>query len=1011
MKIIARIFLTALLLSTTATIQTAAAVPGINIDVQQFTLENGMQFLVVERHASPQVACRIAIRAGSALEATGKTGIAHMLEHMMFKGTKNFGTLDYKKDEELQQRIEAAYQVILAQRDKRQPDQTIIDQKLSEMAQLRRQVQAIYIPQAFSAQLGKNGAVNINAYTTKDQTQYMTSVPSDMIEQWFSIISEQLFEPAWREFYVEREVVQREWAFRYVNKPAGAAWLDLSATAYNAHPYRNPTIGWPSDMARFSTTDAMDFHRRYYNPADAVCVLVGDITVAQAKHLAEIYFPRYPAGKRAPERVTDEPKQQGARRSVRYLPGARTPLVRLGYHGAPMGSEDFYALDVVTMLLSLGRSAILTQDIVEKGLAVSAWAGNPDNRYGTLFVMGGTSNEPAELKAAETDEAARRQATVKACRQLEDLLADQIRRLQTDLVSPADLARVKKLNRRDFLDRLRNNESLAETLATLEVQIGWQYLRNYLKQLDKVTAAQVRRAARKYLQPENRTSVYVIPGGKPATPPQQYSEIRNVGGAAAARLKKPASLENHSIYPTPKGWKHPLSFERHPERIHYPEAARWQSGDTTVFFLPDHELPLVELTLLIKAGRVDVADDQAGLAALLNQCLIRGGTADHDPRSLALVLDRNAIRLSVNVKQEDTVVQLSVLKDDWQKGLSLLREVLTAPAFDDGVLKVAKAQEITALKRQGGNAQAVAIRELMIRHFRGHVYGRDPLAALQTIGHITRQDLVDFVRRYLVPANMVAAVAGDMDEAEVRSSLDAFFRGLSSAPAPGRNLPLPSPTPPVLTVINKPGQVQSQVFMALPGLRRTQPGYWQNSLLMDIFGGNDSLMYTRLRDDLGLVYTAQFVQLYKWKAGMLLGYIGCKADKTALAIAETLNIMRRLRREIPRPMFEQKRLDALNSFVFNVDTPRDLVVTYGSYFLRREPLDTLERIQTAFINATVEELQKLADELLDPRKVQIVVVTDLNTPVHEQAGVSTIGNALKKLAGHEGLPYSEAPLR
>jgi predicted Zn-dependent peptidase len=832
-----------------------------------------------------------------------------------------------------------------------------------------------------------------------------------MIEQWFSIISEQLFEPSWREFYVEREVVQREWAFRYVNKPSGAAWLDLSATAYNAHPYRNPTIGWPSDMARFSTTDAIDFHKRYYNPADAVCVLVGDITVAQARRLAEIYFPRYPTGPRAPERVTAEPRQQGTRRSVRYLPGARTPLVRMGYHGAPMGSEDFYALDVATMLLSLGRSASITQDIVEKGLAVSAWAGNPDNRYGTLFVMGGTPNEPPGIKSTETDETTRRQAYVKACRQLENLIAGQVKRLQTDLVSPDDLARIKKLNRRDFLDRLRTNEALAGTLATLEVQIGWHYLLDYLKQIDRITAEQVRAAARRYLRPENRTSIYVIPGGKPATPPQQYSEIRNVGGAAAASLKKPASLENHSIYPTPKGWKHPLSFERHPERVRYPEATRWQSGDTTVFFLPDHELPLVELTLLVKAGRVDVPDDKAGLATLLNQCLIRGGTATHDPRAMALVLDRNAIRMSVDVGQEATAIRLSVLKGDWRKGLSLLREVLTAPALDTGVLKVAKSQEITALQRQGGNAQAVAFRELMIRHFKGHVYGRDPLAALQTIPQITREDMADFVHRYLVPANMVAAVAGDLDKADVRSSLDAFFKDLSNAPPPSRDLPLPAPTPPVLTVINKPGQVQSQVFLALPGLRRTQPGYWQNSLLMDIFGGSDSLMYTRLRDDLGLVYSAWFTQTYKWKAGLLVGYIGCKADKTALAIEETLKIMDSLRRRIPAQAFKQKRLDALNSFVFNVDTPQDLVVTYGRYFLRKEPLDTLERIQTAFIDATPEALKKLADKLLDPRKVQIVVVTDLSTPVQGPETTSTVGAALEKLAAREGLPYSEAPLR
>jgi predicted Zn-dependent peptidase len=271
----------------------------IKLDVKEHQLENGMLFLVVERPATPQVACRLTIRAGSALEPAGKTGIAHMLEHMMFKGTKNFGTLDVAEDQKLQQQIEAAYQTILREQQKRNPDQERIMAKRAEMDRLRAEVQKIYVPQVFSSQLGKNGAVRINAFTTKDETQYMASVPSDMVEQWFSIISEQLFEPSWREFYVEKDVVQREWAFRYINDPGGAAWLDFSATAYTAHPYRNPTIGWKSDMERYNTRDAIEFHQKYYNPSNAVCVLVGDVTLKEVKRLARVYFERYPSGMRA----------------------------------------------------------------------------------------------------------------------------------------------------------------------------------------------------------------------------------------------------------------------------------------------------------------------------------------------------------------------------------------------------------------------------------------------------------------------------------------------------------------------------------------------------------------------------------------------------------------------------------------------------------------------------------------------------------------------------------------
>ena len=984
----------------------------IKLNVKEFTLKNGMLFLIVERPTAPQVACRVAIRAGSALEQAGKSGIAHLLEHMMFKGTKNFGTLDVKKDQELQEKIEAAYQVILEEERKRKPDQMLIKTKLAEMDSLRREVQKIYVPQAFSSQLGRNGAVGVNAFTSKEQTQYMASVPSDMLDQWFSIVSEQLFEPSWREFYVEKEVVQREWAFRYINNPQGAAWLDLNTTAYIAHPYRNPTIGWKADMEKYNTTDAMGFHAKYYNPTNAVCVLAGDVTVEEARRLANIYFSRYPAGKRAPEQVTKEPLQQGPRESVRFLKGARTPLVRIGFHTARMGMEDFYALDAMTMILSHGRSARITQNIVNKGRAIQAWAYNPDNRYAGMVILGGSPNEPEELKDKNLTVEEKRHAYIKACEGLEEILLAEVEKMKTELVSSRELERIKKLNQRDFLDRMRSNESLAATMATLEVQVGWHYLTTYLEKIGEVTPEEIRRVTKKYIRTENRTSVYVIPGGKPDAPPEHYTEVRSITGSAAAKVIKTDTSSNNSIFPTPEGWKHPLSFERRPDKIEYPEAETVKVEGATVFYLPDRELPLVDLTLLVKAGAVDIDDNKIGLPGLINGSLIPGGTEKYSPSELAMVLDENAIRLSVSVREEDTVIRLSVMKDDWDKGLALLEEVLTRPMFDPSVFHVVKQQALVELKRQGGKAQAVVMREGMIWHFKGHPYGRDPLQGLETIPAITREDLKEFLKKYFVPSNIVAAVAGDIEKTDVMKGLGRLFQALPRSRVPARKLDDPAQTPSVLALIHKPGQVQSQVAFLLPSLKRTHPEYWKMSLLMNIFGGNNSLMYTRLRSDLGLIYSAWFYQTYKWQAGLLVGYIGCKGDSTSQAIQETVKIMTGLRKNVPKEELEQKRLDSLNSFVFNVDTPSELVEVYGRYYMREEPLDTLEKIQDAFIRASREELEILAGRLLDPKGLQVFVVGDKATRVKREDGTEvTLEDDMKILAKTLGLPYKEIKLR
>jgi len=986
--------------------------PQIKLDVKEFELENGMLFLIVERPTTPQVACRVAIRTGSALEDVGKTGIAHLLEHMMFKGTKNFGTLNPEKDQELQERIEAAYQSVLEEGLKRNPDRALIDGKLAEMERLRLEVQDIYVPNAFSSQLGKNGAVGVNAFTSKDQTQYTASVPSDMLEQWFSIVSEQLFEPSWREFYVEKEVVQREWAYRYVNNPGGAAQLDLDATAYTAHPYRNPVIGWKADMEKFNTRDAMAFHAKFYNPTNAVCVLVGDVTVDDAKRLAKTYFARYPAGKRAPEKTTSEPLQEGPRKSVRFLKGARTPVVRIGFHTAPMGTKDFYALDAMTMVLSYGRGARMTQAIINKGLALSAWAHNPDNRYGGMVILGGSPNEPDGLTDKDLTEGKRRQVYLEACEGLEDILLEEVKRLKTESVSSRELQRIKKLNQRDFLDRMRSNEALAGTLATLEVQIGWRYWKTYLEEIARVTPEEVLRVAKKYIRNENKTSIYVIPGGEPEQPPAHYAEIRSVTGAAASKVAKPETLANHSRYPTPECWKHPLSFERKPKKIEYPKARTANVQGAMVFYLPDHELPLIDLTLLIKAGAVDASPDKTGLTQVLDKCLIRGGGENYSPAELALALDENAIHLALSIGQEETVIRLSVMKDDWTEGLSLLEEVLFRPRFDPEVLQVAKTERVTGLKRQGGDAKAVSTREAMIWHFKGHPYGRDPLQGLETIPSITRDDLKAFVREYFSPLNMVAAVSGDIEMDEALKGLKSLLQESSRGSGPERMLDEPGETPPVLALIHKPGQVQSQVVLCLPSVKRTDPDFWKMSLLMDVLGGRDSLMSTRLRDDLGLVYAAWFYQTFKWKAGMLIGYIGSKGDNTAKAIEETVKIMTTLQADVPEEELEQKRLDALNGFVFNVDTPAALVEAYGRYHMRGEPLDTLGIIQDAFMEADREELKLLGCKLLDKKVLQVFVVGDKTTGVKRKGeSPTTLEKDLKSLAQDLGLPFREMALR
>lgn len=972
----------------------------VQVDVESFTLPNGMLFLVVNRPELPQVACRLTIKAGSTFESAGNTGIAHMLEHMLFKGTKNFGTTDLKQDLNLQRRIEAAYQQILYEENKPEPDQAKIALTRGEMADLREQARAIYVPNAVFMQLGKNGANNLNAMTSSDWTIYTADMPSDMLEQWFSLISEQVFEPEWREFYVEKDVVLREWAYRSANDPFNLARQNLSAAAYQASPYKHPAIGWLSDIERFSTMAAIGFHSTYYCPNNAVCVLVGNVTAEEARALAETYFERYPKGDDVIAYVTKEPEQTGSRSTMSALPGAKTPLVLIGYHGPALGSADFYAMDLLSMILDYGQSSRLQQNLVKPGLLTSASAYNPDSRFATQFILMGV---PA-LK-----ETGGQYDYVALCNETQDLLLNEIKKIAQDGVTEKELDRAKILVRRQFIDTLRNNGNLAFALANYEAYIGHAYLNTYLGELGKIKLEDIQTVAQKYLSENKMTVSVVIPGGAPTEAPVEYHETRVYTPSDEESEYVPQSFANHSIYKTPANWKHPLSFNREPELIKYTEAEQFTVNGAKVFYIQDDSVPLAELKLIVKAGAVDLPPDLQGLNKLLRTVIVQGGSENYNSQMLAEIMDDNAMQFSINSGLDSTTVTVSVLSETFEYALQLLAGILTMPALEEDVFNAAVQQQLAGLYMNSGNAEWLASNISTALFFGDSPYGVDALDEMRTLPQISRDDVKAFINNYFVPENMTVAFAGNVAREEVERLLHKFMSRLNQAPAPQRAVEAPVMAHSGLFLVNKPGQVQSQVILMLPAVKREDPEFWELNFLANLYGsGKDSLLLTRLRDDLGLAYSAAFGELENWQTGYFMGWIGCQGARTGLALRETVGLMASLKQGVKEKDVKRNKQMLLNSFVFNLDNNFDLATTYAGYALRGAPLDTLETIQRSFSEATAEKLTELARRFFDISKLQIVIVADKNTLVEEIDGVKvTLGDDLAALAQELGLSFSE----
>ena len=469
--------------------------------VTEFSLPNGLHFIVAERHEAPVVSFHTYVDAGSVDDPSGQTGIAHMFEHMAFKGTESIGTTNFPEERKAIDLIEAAYDRLEAEENKGpKADQDRI-RVLSEQVQAAiERSQEYVVPNEYPRIIEENGGVGLNAETSYDATQYFYSLPSNRLELWFLLESQRFLHPDFREFYKERNVVQEENRMRVESSAQGKLMEDFLATAFEAHPYRNPPGGWPSDVAHLRVADARAFFDRYYVPANIVIAIVGDVNPAEARRLAERYFGPLPKRPLPPLLHTEEPPQPGPKIAVVDSPSQ--PILMMGYKRPNQYDKDDPVFDIISEILSGGRTGLLYQTLVrDKKLALETETADtfPDGRYPNLFLLFVT---PALGHTVEENEKA---------------LAETLETFKAQKVDAETLARVKTKARASVIRRLDNNEGLAALLTANYAAYGdWRKLFTSLDDLDKVTAEDVQRVAKQYLVTPSQTAAYTVLTSEPA---------------------------------------------------------------------------------------------------------------------------------------------------------------------------------------------------------------------------------------------------------------------------------------------------------------------------------------------------------------------------------------------------------------------------------------------------------------------------------------------------------------
>jgi predicted Zn-dependent peptidase len=482
-----RVFLLVLFLAALATAQDVAS---FEKRTTLKTLPNGLTVIILERPEAPVFSFFTHVDAGSVQDPMGKTGLAHMFEHMAFKGTDKIGTTNYPAEKEALAKVEVAYSAYVAERDKRIGRD---DNKVKELEKAWKddaaEAQKYVKPNEFGEIVEREGGEGMNANTNDDETNYYYSFPSNRLELWAYLESERFLHPVMREFYKERDVVVEERRMRTDSNPIGRLIEQFINASFQAHPYHRPTVGWMSDLNSFSATDAQKFFDQYYIPSNMVVAVVGDVKASEVIPVIEKYFGRLPSKPTPDERTTVEPAQNSERRVV--LRQTAQPFYIEGYHRPDYRSPDDAVYDAISDLMSNGRTSRLYRALVrDKKIAAFAagFSGLPGNKYPHLFsfyavpVPGHTPQE------------------------LGDAIHAEIERIKKEDVTDDELKMIKTRAKADLIRGLADNQGLAQQLAIYQARYGdWRELFKSVDRIDKVSKADIRRVANVTFSEGNRT--------------------------------------------------------------------------------------------------------------------------------------------------------------------------------------------------------------------------------------------------------------------------------------------------------------------------------------------------------------------------------------------------------------------------------------------------------------------------------------------------------------------------
>jgi len=898
---------------------------------EETVLPNGLRVVSLEDHSTPIVAVQLWYHVGSKNEQPDRQGFAHMFEHMMFRGTDRLGPKDHFD----------------------------------------------YIR--------KSGG-DCNAFTAFDQTVYVQELPANQLPMVLWLEAERMSALKIDEggFDTERKVVEEERRLG-LNQPYGDVLEKLLENLFTVQPYRWSPIGQIEHLRASTPDDIQKFWDTYYVPNNATLVVVGDVTHEQVRTLAQQSFGWIPRCPDPPRPTAQDPEQKELRRVEIEPQNGPVPIAGIAFRAVPEGHPDAVALDMLMNILGGGESSRVYLDLVRRKEIAVAGLG----MYAGLEQAGFAAVVGIMMPFGSTQK-------------VMDALWEQVEKVKAEGVTPEEMAKARKQALRADVEQATTVASKANVLGQAATIYGdTQEANERVKRMESVTADDLLRVANAYLVKERATEVVIKPGvlsalrtlasaasGGDAKPKDEAPAAEVEGGARAKASGPKAGAKPPSGYPEKPPVAPPLAA-----KIDISGKEQVLDNGLRLVVVENHELPMVSMSLRLRAG--SFTDDQAhpGTAAMAAS-MITKGTVAHDAEALAADMERNAIQLSASADSDGAAVSASALTADADRAMRMLAEVVSVPKFDAKEFKTMRDQTATGMAIAEKTPAVMAERQFDKALWGAHPYGRPSEGTSADLKNLKPEALADWWATFVRPETSVLYMAGDITPEGARELAERYL-GDWEAEGDAIEVPLPDLSPPGgihILLVDKPGAIQSEIIAGHEGITRRSPLYATGAVLSQVFGGAfSSRLNDVIRVQKGLTYGASGGLSSQRFGGQFRVRTFTKTPTTAETVQAVIDEVKRMRSEPPS---EKELSSAVSYLVGNfpgtLETPQAVAGRLWTLDLNQLPKSYWNDYLGKIAATTSEDVTRAANELLDPSRLIIVVVGDAATVKESLAKIAPV---------------------